>query len=256
MEFSNYYETILYPTQNEVLKIMKNLNLPFYLTGGTAVSRGYFHHRYSDDLDFFVNNITDFSKHVDTALIAFESAGFTVKPSTASSPSFSRFFLNQNINGLNKTGLKIDFVNDIDCHYGDIKETEIYYRTDSLQNILSNKYTALYRLSIKDVIDIIEISKHYSFNWSEIIQEANEKEAGIDLKEVVSIFKSYSDDDFLKVKWINKPDINKLKNCIEQVAKDMVLMKDNSLYVENVKSIDSKQKCKAVRKSRDYDFGR
>ena len=42
MEYSTYYETRLYPTQNEVLKTLKSLNLPFYLTGGTALSRGYF----------------------------------------------------------------------------------------------------------------------------------------------------------------------------------------------------------------------
>jgi len=28
----------------------------FYLTGGTAASRGYLGHRFSDDLDFFVND--------------------------------------------------------------------------------------------------------------------------------------------------------------------------------------------------------
>ena len=27
------------------------MSLPFYLTGGTALSRCYYHHRYSEDLD-------------------------------------------------------------------------------------------------------------------------------------------------------------------------------------------------------------
>ena len=31
---------------------MQGLALPFYLTGGTALSRHYFAHRYSDDLDY------------------------------------------------------------------------------------------------------------------------------------------------------------------------------------------------------------
>ena len=56
MEYSTYYETKLYPLQDEVLKKLKSLEQPFYLTGGTAVSRGYLHHRYSDALDLFVNN--------------------------------------------------------------------------------------------------------------------------------------------------------------------------------------------------------
>ncbi|MCD4795127.1 MAG: nucleotidyl transferase AbiEii/AbiGii toxin family protein [Bacteroidales bacterium] len=29
--------------------------MPFYLTGGTALVRFYLNHRYSEDLDFFVN---------------------------------------------------------------------------------------------------------------------------------------------------------------------------------------------------------
>jgi predicted nucleotidyltransferase component of viral defense system len=32
----------------------------FYLTGGTALSRFYLNHRYSDDLDFFVHQKSDF----------------------------------------------------------------------------------------------------------------------------------------------------------------------------------------------------
>jgi hypothetical protein len=31
----------------------------FYLSGGTAASRGYLHHRFSDDLDLFVNTKQD-----------------------------------------------------------------------------------------------------------------------------------------------------------------------------------------------------
>lgn len=54
--FGNYYTEKLYPLQDGVMKIVKDLQLPFYLTGGTALSRFYYHHRYSDDLDYFVNN--------------------------------------------------------------------------------------------------------------------------------------------------------------------------------------------------------
>ena len=39
---------------------MNKLHTQFYLTGGTAISRGYFNHRYSDDLDFFMNANNNF----------------------------------------------------------------------------------------------------------------------------------------------------------------------------------------------------
>ena len=229
MEYLNYYETKLYPIQNEVLKNLKNLNFPFYLTGGTAVSRGYFHHRYSDDLDFFTNADKHFLTNVDKAITNLEQSGFIIKVSESSSPDFTRIYVNKNNYKLGANGLKIDFVNDINVHFGDIKETDVYYRTDSLRNILSNKYTALYRLSIKDVVDICEISKHYAFNWESIIDEANQKEVGIDLKEVVEIFKSFSEKDLLSIKWTNKPEITELRKTIETIANDMILMKPNSL---------------------------
>ncbi|MDR1421550.1 MAG: nucleotidyl transferase AbiEii/AbiGii toxin family protein, partial [Coriobacteriales bacterium] len=35
--------------------VVQSCKTPFYLTGGTALSRIYYAHRFSDDLDFFVN---------------------------------------------------------------------------------------------------------------------------------------------------------------------------------------------------------
>ena len=70
MEYLNYYETKLYPIQNEVLKNLKSLNLPFYLTGGTAVKIESLHLRYSHDLNLFVNRDSNFLSHVEQILKA------------------------------------------------------------------------------------------------------------------------------------------------------------------------------------------
>jgi predicted nucleotidyltransferase component of viral defense system len=51
-----YYQNKVYPLQDEVLRGIQDLNVDFYLTGGTALSRCYLNHRYSDDLDLFVND--------------------------------------------------------------------------------------------------------------------------------------------------------------------------------------------------------
>jgi predicted nucleotidyltransferase component of viral defense system len=47
----DFYKKILYPIQDEIFALLQSNK--FYLTGGTCLSRFYFHHRYSDDLDFF-----------------------------------------------------------------------------------------------------------------------------------------------------------------------------------------------------------
>ena len=56
----NFYFHHLYPFQDQVLKILIPIDMKFYLTGGTALSRGYLNHRFSDDLDFFVNDDPNF----------------------------------------------------------------------------------------------------------------------------------------------------------------------------------------------------
>jgi len=48
--FEKYYRENLYPFQDGILNIVRRLRLPFYLTGGTALSRHYFQHRYSEHL--------------------------------------------------------------------------------------------------------------------------------------------------------------------------------------------------------------
>jgi hypothetical protein len=53
-----FYFTRLYPLQDDVLRVIGTCNTEFYLTGGTAVSRGLLNHRFSDDLDLFVNYAT------------------------------------------------------------------------------------------------------------------------------------------------------------------------------------------------------
>lgn len=229
MEYSNYYETKLYPVQNEVLKNLKDLNLPFYLTGGTALSRGYFNHRYSDDLDFFVNSDKNFLCNTEKAINTLKDVGFKINTENMTD-SFVRIIVNPGINGLNDKGLKIDFVNDIDVHFGEITNTPIYYKTDSIRNILSNKYTALYRLSAKDVVDICEISKYYRFSWKDIIKEAEQKEIGIDLKEISEIFRTYTEKQFKNIKWIKVPDYKNLFSDIDNIAYDMLTLNNNSLY--------------------------
>lgn len=230
--YSTYYSEVLYPEQDRVLNILKNCELPFYLTGGTAVSRGYLNHRYSDDLDLFVNNDTNFQTHIEKAITTLESVGFSIDFYKTSSPDFTRIFVDRNKNGLDKKGLKIDFVNDIPAHFGEISESPVYYRTDSIRNILSNKYTALYRISAKDAVDICAISENYPFKWADIIKEAEQKEGGIDGKEIVQIFSCFSDKDFENINWIEKTDIKDFKNNIAIIAKDMLEEKENSLFKE------------------------
>ncbi len=69
-----FYSRALYPIQDEVLQIINQVETGFYLTGGTAASRGYLHHRYSDDLGFFVNDEPDFALWVERIIQALQAS--------------------------------------------------------------------------------------------------------------------------------------------------------------------------------------
>ena len=56
-----FYFDVLYPLQDQALQLINGVGTGFYLTGGTALSRAYLHHSFSEDLDLFVNDEDNFS---------------------------------------------------------------------------------------------------------------------------------------------------------------------------------------------------
>jgi predicted nucleotidyltransferase component of viral defense system len=67
---STFYFDTLYPLQDQVLQIIRMLDTDFYLSGGTADSRGYLRRRFSDDLDLFVNDDPRFGLWADRVIQA------------------------------------------------------------------------------------------------------------------------------------------------------------------------------------------
>lgn len=116
-----------------------------YLTGGTALSRHYLHHRFSDDLDLFVDNDQQFPLYVEQVFDALEreqtKSGFAVDHSKKiKRESFAQIFVMKE----NGVRLKIDVVNDISTHFGEFVMHSSLGRVDSWRNILSNKRDIVY----------------------------------------------------------------------------------------------------------------
>src|SRR5450759_3603027 len=62
----------LYRIPDKLLLALKQVMSSFYLTGGTALGRFYLNHRYSEDLDFFINKSVIFNsliKDIEKVLI-------------------------------------------------------------------------------------------------------------------------------------------------------------------------------------------
>lgn len=218
-----YYQNKLYPFQDRVLEGIQNLNLDFYLTGGTALSRCYLKHRYSDDLDFFVNDHPEFRSQCNMAIDLFKRSGWVCDITTASD-SFIRIFLEEGI-----LSMKVDFVNDVPFHYGNIESLLIFNQIDNWRNILSNKICALSRMEAKDIADIICIAQEYSFEWEDIIKEAKEKDLWVEPLEICKIIKEFPAELLLNIKWIIDINIDEMKGLLEILHDDIFYGKLNSL---------------------------
>ncbi len=230
MSGTNYKQ--LYYLQTKVLQLFNTINGPFYLTGGTALGRFYLNHRFSADLDFFVNNHPEFKKAVEPYEYAIRTNSSLQKEGSLVTDEFVRFLIL-----LDNVTLKIEFVNDVTYRYKTPIPNNIFL-VDNVRNILSNKLTCIIgRDEPKDFFDIISLALNYQFNWLELFNEATEKALinEIDISQRVAEFPV---EWLLQVDWLTQPpDINRIKSLREIISKDILLGSENSLCLKGI-SID------------------
>ena len=139
---------------------------------------------------------------------------------------FTQFFVSRPDD---TASLKIDMVNDVAPRYGDFVTNKILGKTDSWENILSNKIGALFRFEPKDIADIWIIAKNKTFNWTDILEEAKTKEGGVEAEVVYNIIRSFPVEKLDIVRWVKKPVYNDVKQELEIIANDLFYGKSNSL---------------------------
>lgn len=214
---SSYYTATLYPLQDKVLKIIQDIATPFYLTGGTALSRGYFHHRYSNDLDFFVNQNKDFVSLSEKFLQSLVNQKIQVVTRSDSYYSFKVADI-----------LKIDLINDSGQHYGDLQTTQLFFRLDNPENILANKITAvLSRDEPKDIVDIWIIATKTSVNWPQIFTAANSKAVGIFPPAIAQKIAEFPLELLQQIKWVEnqEPTVSQFEDDIKKIVNDILALK-------------------------------
>lgn len=214
----------LYRLQDKFLTWWGTQNLPFYLTGGTALGRFYLGHRYSEDLDFFVNGDINYQKYVEELKNKIPE-NFSVNiQQTIFADDFTRLFIADGTNYL-----KIEFIKDVDYYAGKTQKSP-FGNIDNLVNILANKLTAVVgRDEPKDIFDIIHLSLNYNFNWPDIFFHAKQK-AVINELDVEQRLVSFPIEWLENVNWLNaKLDMGSIKKMLNQIADDFLLGKENSL---------------------------
>lgn len=228
-----YYREILYPLQDGVMSIINKLNTPFFLTGGTALSRQYTNHRFSDDLDLFVNSDASYHEWVEKIFQELfnneVNSGIIIDRSSIQRlKDFSQLFVS--MKDKPEAQLKIELVNDVAAHFGDFEFHRSLGKIDSWRNILSNKLAALFRFEPKDISDIWSLARLKKFSWKEIVREAKMKEAGIEPDVLYTVMRSFPVEQLDLVKWVVKPDYVILRKELEMIANDIFYGSENSLY--------------------------
>jgi hypothetical protein len=223
-----YYKKELYPFQDEVLGVIGEAGSDFYLTGGTALSRAYLQHRYSEDLDFFVNDAVDFKKQTQTIITALQSH-FGVQPQIGlAETSYVRLFLRRE-----SVVLKIEFVNDVPFHVGEFKKTKLFNRIDSWQNILANKISALGRDEAKDFADILFLAGRFTFQWQEMIAAAKKKDLWANELAISELFFNFAAVRMADLHWIRPFAPKPAERGLKTIAADILRGRENSLAKES-----------------------
>ena len=165
---TDYYFNHLYPLQDTVLEAIQGD--AFYLTGGTALSRFYFQHRFSDDLDFFYDGFNhpkeNFNFSYREIIYRLEKCLENIEI-TMDGEFFKRLFVKRD-----NIALKIEFVYE---NYRTVGEKKNYKGAliDSPENICANQIGAVSdRRAVKDFLALFFLLKQIDLNqairWSEL----------------------------------------------------------------------------------------
>lgn len=217
---SRFYFDQLYPFQDEVLALLGHVEQELYLSGGTAASRGYLHHRFSDDLDLFANDSPQFGLWADRALAALGSSSRWNLRIELRESRFVRATVSRG-----EVRLKIEFVNDVPSRVGLPGLDPVLGRLDSAENILANKISALLdREEPKDLADIWGFCTRLGLSLSGAIEGAQGKAAGIFPADVARLLCSASRTDWERIRWIEAPNASSYVEDLHSLGESLLLL--------------------------------
>lgn len=217
---SNFFLQQLYPLQDRALQVISRAQTGLYLTGGTALSRAYLYHRFSDDLDLFANLDDRFAGWCSQVIAALTAEKIWQTQVQRFESHFVRLFITQD-----GVTLKIECVNDVPSHIGDIQDHPILGRLDSAENILANKVTALIgRTEPKDVADVWGLCYHLGLSLKKAITDADSKAAGIYPPYLAQRLFQVTHQDWATVRWITPPDPEQFIREVKDLAESLILV--------------------------------
>lgn len=214
-----FYLNQLYPFQDQVLELFSSTETLFHLTGGTALSRGYLNHRFSDDLDFFVNDDSRFSLWADRIIQKLSRSSRWRSQVLQREERYVRLNLIQA-----EIDLKIEMINDVPSRVGDPWLHPTLGRIDTAENILANKITAvLDRTAPRDLADIWGLCSKMGLSLTQAISGAQGKAAGVFPVDLARVLCSVTHSDWDLVRWIEAPAPEVFIEQLVELGKSLIL---------------------------------
>lgn len=225
-----WYEQQLYPLQDAVLAAITAANTPLYLTGGTALARGWTGHRYSDDLDLFVNDDPAFPHYTDRVAMAVGGVqGAAVRELVRD----QRFF--RSLITVDGVDLKIELVNDVPSRVGAPVRHAVLGLLDTPSNILANKVTAaLDREEPKDLADIWALCTLAHLSLHEATEGAQGKAAGVFAPDLARVLARASAADFAVVRWRVAPAVDDFVQYLRSLAEKLLFFGLSKAWLSGV----------------------
>ncbi len=213
-----FYLNELYPFQDQVLKTLSGAETGFYLSGGTALSRVYLNHRFSDDLDLFANDDENFQLWADRYInVLSNSQNWTCQVNQREDR-----YVRVNVSSKD-IALKIEMINDVPSRIGTPWIHPTLGKVDTAENILANKVTAILdRQAPKDFADIWGLCCKKDFPLQTAITGAQGKAAGVFPVDLARVLCSVTKNDWQMVRWIEPPDSEQFIQQLNQLGKSLI----------------------------------
>lgn len=209
----DFYENLLNPLQDDIFALIQTER--FYLSGGTCLSRFYYDHRYSEDLDFFYDGYQFPKEEFEVTfreIINRISEQFKTEL-TVYGEYFKRLFIYKK-----DVTLKIEFIFENIKTVGERRKTKEIY-IDSKENIAANKITTIYaRKTTKAFFDLFFLLQELDFE--QVAKWAAYKIVPLDYEGAVIAFTGQE----LEGSVLTKKDIslNNFENFVEHFIKRML----------------------------------
>lgn len=219
MADKSFYFDRVYPLQDQVLCLIRKEDTGFYLTGGTGASRGYLHHRFSDDLDLFVNDDTRFGLWTERLIYTLSYSEAWEISVLLKEERFTRMEI-----AAGDIMMKLECVNFVPARLGEVIDHPTLGLLDSPENILANKITALIdREEPKDLADVWGFCCCRHLSLQAALEGARSKAAGIFPADLARVLCSASREDWELIRWIEPPAVDQFLEDLVKLGEDLIL---------------------------------